>query len=941
MAVIRRDGTCVSGVNLAKSNQMTFSPGDRLGAYEIVSIIGAGGMGEVYKARDTRLERIVAIKVLPPHRADDSQFLDLFVREAKIASALNHPNICALYDIGEFVPTSEPGRVPDSAIHYLVLEYLEGETLAARIDRGPLPVSEALKIAIEIVGALDRAHREGIIHRDLKPGNVMLTKTGAKLLDFGLAGFTKSGIARAKAPGVGNSDATTVTMAVPLTARGTVLGTVHYMAPEQTDGEQADVRTDLFSFGAVLYEMLTGQRALEESRTSVVASLREMPRSASEAWPPIPSALERVIRTCLATNREDRFQTAHDLLLTLRWIENGAATNDVPALKRKARPRWLVAALMLAAIAAAAFGIWRLRTEATVSQPAIRFAYLLPEGMDFTGASRHVLAISPDGTRFTFVAGKQLYLHALDQFDAQPIRGTDEDPMEPVFSPDGQWLAYFALAKNTTTSTPEWLIRKVAVSGGAPITLGQLPAAPYGATWINGAIVFAINTPDTAAIQSVPESGGAVQTLLAADPKTEQVAQPQLLSDGKHVIFVSSRRGETGGEGQIVVQSLRGQDRRTLIGRGADPRVLPTGLLTYIQDGALLAVRFDVNRLTVTGGAVPVVDRVTSTPATSAGQFAVSAAGALAFEPGPVAPVASQRELVWIDRQGRVQPIPVKPRAFANPRISPDGARIAVASTDDEHDIWIYDIAKESLARLTFGPAREADPVWTPDNKHLLFSSVSAPGVGADLVLEATDGTGETEQLTRRGAGDYPRSVSPDGKFLVFEGYAPNAGLWLMPLDPIGEPHALIADPKFGVYHGRVSPDGRWIAFDSDEPGRREVFVRPFPDVNRGQWQISEEGGSFPFWARSGRELFFMTAANKLAEVNVPAGDSFSYSKPHLLFDMSVYNGQSVTRQFDVSRDGTRFLAVRPLISPPPARPSVAIVLHWFDEVKAKMTGKQ
>jgi serine/threonine-protein kinase len=341
------------------------------------------------------------------------------------------------------------------------------------------------------------------------------------------------------------------------------------------------------------------------------------------------------------------------------------------------------------------------------------------------------------------------------------------------------------------------------------------------------------------------------------------------------------------------------------------------------------------------GGAVPVAERVTRTPATSAGQFAVSSAGALAFVPAPLAPVASQRELVWIDRQGRAQPIPIKPRAFASPRISPDGARIAVTSNDDDHDIWVYDIAKQSLARLTFGPAREADPVWTTDNKHVLVSSVSAPGVGADIVREATDGTGKTEQLTRHGAGDYPRAVSPDGKFLVFEGYAPNAGLWLMPLDPIGEPHALIADPKFGVYHGRVSPDGRWIAYDSDEAGRTEVFVRPFPDVDRGRWQVSEEGASFPFWARSGRELFFVTAANKLADVSVPAGDSFSYSKPRLLFDMSAYSGPSVPRQFDISADGRRFLAVKPLTSPPPPRPSIAIVLHWLDDVKAKMTSKQ
>lgn len=930
--ILLESGTGVSAVNLAKSNKMTFSPGDRLGAYEIVSIVGVGGMGEVYKARDTRLERMVAIKVLARHRAGEAQFLDLFVREAKIVSALSHPNICALYDIGEYVAAGEAGRAPESAIHYLVLEYLEGETLAARIARGPLQISEALPIAIQIVGALDKAHHEGIIHRDLKPGNVMLTKAGAKLLDFGLAGFTKIGVANATAAGAVQPDATTLTMTAPLTAKGSVFGTVHYMAPEQTSGEQADARADLFSFGAVFYEMLTGRRALEESRIGILAN---------EAPPPIPTALERVIKTCLATNREDRFQSAHDLLLTLRWIGDGAARIDVPASKGKRQILWFAAVLLAAVITLAGFGIWRFRTSSTVSQTAVRFEYSLPEGIDFSGASRHVLALSPDGARLAFVAGKQLYLHRLDQFEAQPIRGTAEDPMEPVFSPDGQSIAYFALAKSTTTDSSGWLIRKVAVSGGAPVTLAQLPAAPYGATWTNGAIVFAINTPDTAAIESVPESGGAVQTLLPADPKAELVAQPQLLPDGRHLIFVSSRPGETGGEGQIVVQSVRGKDRKALVTRAADPRVLPAGELTYIQDGALLVVRFDPDRLTLTGGAVPVAERITTTPATSAGQFALSPSGVLAFEPGTAGSVASQRELVWIDRQGRVQPVPAKPRAFASPRISPDGTRIAVTSNDDEHDIWIYDIAKEALARLTFGPAIEADPVWTPDNRHVLFSSISAPGAGADIALGATDGTGKTEQLTRHGPGDYPRSVSPDGKSLVFEGYAPNAGLWLMPLDPTGEPHALVADAKFGVYHGRISPDGHWLAYDSDETGRAEVFVRPFPDVESGRWQISEEGGSFPFWARSGRELFFVTAANRLADVSLSAGNSFSYSKPRLLFDVSAYNGPSVPRQFDISADGKRFLAVRPLTSPAPARASVAIVLHWLDDVKGKTAGRR
>jgi serine/threonine-protein kinase len=897
--------------------------GTRLGPYEIECVIGAGGMGEVYKARDTRLDRVVAIKVLPPRLADDPNSLERFKREAKSISSLSHPNICALYDVGE-----APG-----GIHYLVLEYLTGETLSARIARGPLPLSVALKIATEIAGALDNAHRNRIVHRDLKPANVMLTKEGSKLLDFGLARAGNN--ADNSIPFAADSEMPTLT--APLTEEK-IRGTIPYMAPEQIEGQQADARTDLFSFGAVLYEMLTARRAFEgRSRAGLIGSiLRDDPPSVIQIRPKTPPALDRLIRACLAKNPENRLQNAYDLWLALKWIADSGTVVELspPAAAHRGYRHlvpWMASALVLAAVAGAAS--WTLKPSPPAVHVVARFQYSLPEGQNFKTSWRHLLAISPDGTKLAYVANKQLYLRSLDRLEAQPVRGTDEDPTEPVFSPDGQWLAYFAREERTDRIAGHWLIRKVGVAGGTPVTLGQLTAPPYGAVWRNGTIAFGVNTGSEGGVFAMAESGGTVRPLISVDPKKEQVAQPQLLADGKHLLFVVAMRGSEEGESQIVIQTLGGNDRRKLIPRGTDPHVLPTGHLIYIHDGVLLAVPFDMDRLVVTGGAVPVVEGVAETTATMAGQFAVSSDGTLVFSPVPPSE-ESRRVLVWVDRQGHEQPIPAKPRVYSNPGLSPDGARIAVSSTDEEHNIWIFDLAKETLTPLTFGPAREADPVWTPDNKYLFFSSISVPGAGSDIFRKAVDGTGAVEGLTQHGAGDYPRSVSPDGKWLVFEGYLPNPGLWLLPLEPKGPARALIADPNFGVYHGRISPDGRWIAYDSDESGHIEVYVRPFPAVETGRWQISAEGGSNPLWARSGRELFFRTAANQLAVVNVQTGPSgFIYDKPRPLFDASVYTNM----RFDISRDGKRFLAVKPASKSVAARPSLVVVTHWFDELRAKV----
>jgi Tol biopolymer transport system component len=653
-------------------------------------------------------------------------------------------------------------------------------------------------------------------------------------------------------------------------------------------------------------------------------------------------------------NPDDRIQTAHDLWLNLRWIAEGGPDNPSQVESRSASlPRktaWIVAAALGFVFGGAVF--WALRPMPAAKHVVTRFSYPLPEGQNFTRAERHLLALSPDGTRLAYVANQQLYLRNMDQLEAQPIRGTAEDPMEPVFSPDGQWLAYFVSGGWAGTTVRGWL-RKIAVTGGAPVTLAQLSGAPYGLTWRDRMIVFGMNTTSVAGVQAVPDSGGTIQTLLTVDPGSEQVAQPELLADGKHIMFVSIPQGVTGSEDRIVVQSLDGKDRRTLVSAGSDPRVLPTGQLLYIHEGTLLAVPFDIKRLEVTGGPVPVLEDVAEIATEWAGQFAVSSDGALAFRPATGA-AAPQRALIWIDRQGHEQVIPATPRAYgAEPRLSPDGTKIAIASNDEQHDIWVFDLAKETLARLTFGPAYEGFPVWTPDNKYVIFSSTPELGVGTGIFRKAADGTGAVETLTGHLAGEYPTmSISPDGKSLVFEQYAPKFlkyGLFVLPLEPRGEPQALLADPKFNAGSGRISPDGRWIAYDSDESGRTEVYVRPFPAVESGRSQISAEGGCCPFWSRSGRELFFTTSGSttRLAAVQAEAGTSFTYSKPQLLFDNTGYS------RFDISPDGKRFLTTRPVNEgnegnkgnegkdKTAARPSIVVVTHWFDEVKARMPAQR
>lgn len=913
---------------------MPLPAGQRLGPYEIVSAIGAGGMGEVYKAKDTRLDRTVAIKVLPAASASDPEFRARFEREARTISQLNHPHICALFDVGNH-----------NNIEFLVMEHLEGETLADRLKKGPIPVDQALELAEEIADALDKAHRMGIVHRDLKPANIMLTKAGSKLLDFGLA---KLGVV---APGTVETRLRTSLpagpSADPLTARGTILGTFQYMSPEQVEGQDADARSDIWAFGCVLYEMVTGKRTFEgKTQASLIAAILERePTPMAELAPITPPVLGRLVRTCLAKDPDDRFQTAHDLGLQLRWIEEGGSAAGLPApviAKRKRRERTAWIGIVATVACAAAAAAWWLKPDRVVPNVVTRFNQPLPEGQAFTRTGRHSIAISPDGTKIAYIANQQIYLRGMDQFEAQPVRGTNEDPYELVFSPDGQSIAYFVPSSTGVGGTA---LKRVAITGGAPVSLCKVTGGPYGVSWRGTTIAFGqYQSGKLDAIQTVPDSGGTPQAVLTVDQEKEMVRQPQLLDDGAHLLVTIEPLGaQTQDDSDIVVVSIPSGERHVLVHSGTDGHLLLSGQLVYIHDATLLAIAVDMKRLEPRGGPVSVIEGVSEANVSGAGQFAIADNGTLVYLPGGSS--GARRTLTWVDRQGHEEPIPAKSHAYRYPRLSPDGKQIAVDSVDEENDIWVWDLARESLSRLTFGPARDSYPIWTRDSRRILYDTSDVDGSGT-IFRRAADGTGAAEALVK-GVSPLPLSMSPDGRMLVYAdvGSATGSDLMALPLDPPGAAKPLLNSP-FEERNGDVSPDGRWIAYTSNESsGVTNVFVRPFPAVDTGKWQVTTAGGSAPLWSRNGRELFCALAQpggpQALAVIPIPvipASASFTYGRPEVLFSLANYYA-NVGRSYDASPDGRRFLLLKSDMVTA-LHPGLTVVSHWVDELRARVTGK-
>jgi eukaryotic-like serine/threonine-protein kinase len=892
--------------------EMMLVAGSKLGPYEILSAIGAGGMGEVYRARDTRLERTVAVKILPDHLSDRAELRERFEREARTVASLNHAHICTLFDIGQ-----------QDGTDFLVMEYLEGETLAERLKKGALPLNQVLQYAIEISDALDKAHRKGITHRDLKPSNIMLTKSGTKLLDFGLAKL------RGPQAAVANLSALP-TEGSGLTAQGTIVGTLQYMAPEQVEGKEADARTDIFAFGVLVYEMATGKKAFEgKSSASVIgAILKDNPPPISSLQPMTPPALDRVVKKCLVKEPEDRWQNAKDLTDELKWIADESAPRSVPSAApvAPARSPWrwavfsTVACLAVASIAA--FAVWFLRP--VPPRPVTRFTISLPAGQRLVGLDTPTIALSPDGTRLAYIAAQgsgppQLYLRAMASPDARPIPGT-EAATDPFFSPDGQWLGFFAGGK----------LKKVSVSGGAAVTLADA-SNPQGASWGSQGMI-AFGSEGDAVLVQVSDAGGTPQALTHLEKGENDHDWPEFLPGDKTVLFAAS--GDDRANGQVTIQSLAAGTRRNLIQGATHPHYAPSGQLVYAHAGTLMAVPFDLQRLAVTGAAVPVVDGVLQSTSSGAAQYSFSATGSLVYVVGAVQATVQNR-LVWVSHNGAEQPLPAPLREYTRLRLSPDGRRLA-ATIEDQ--VWLYDLSRETLSRFTFEGDQNLVPVWTPDGKRIAFVS-GKEGTG-NIFWQLADGSGGLERVTTSEYRQVPASWSADGQLLAFVEFNPNKRfeIWVLRMgDRKAQP---FLQTRFNEAAPRFSPDGRWLAYVSDESGRYEVYVQPYPGPG-GKWQISTGGGTEPVWNPNGRELFYRSG-NKMMTVDIATQPGFAAGKPRMLFEGRYLDAPNpVTANYDVSPDGQRFLMTKESEESSSAT-QINVVLNWFEELKQKVpTGKK
>ncbi|OFW30901.1 MAG: hypothetical protein A3H97_19275 [Acidobacteria bacterium RIFCSPLOWO2_02_FULL_65_29] len=885
---------------------MPLVSGARLGPYEIVGALGAGGMGEVYRARDTRLDRTVALKVLQPQVASDPQFRERFDREARVVSSLEHPNICALYDVGR-----------ENGVDFLVMQFLDGQTLAERLTSGPLPLDQALDCAVDVCSALAAAHRRGIVHRDLKPGNVMLTKGGAKLLDFGLAKTTMPVVANVSAG---------PTWAGPLTAHGTILGTLQYMAPEQLEGKEADPRTDIFAFGVVLYEMLTGRKAFEGSSQAslITAIMSAQPMPIAACQPLAPPAIDHIVRICLAKDPDARFQSAHDMLVDLKWIVEGGSLTAGSGLAvgtpRRARARLGAAAGIAAAAVVASLGTWWLiRPQSAPAPVVVRATVVLPataavQAGRFTAAN---VAISPDGTRIVYAGaagdGSQLYLRSLDGQEVAPIAGT-EDALNPFFSPDGQWVAFFADGK----------LKKVPVVGGAAQTLCDAEFVFGGAWSADGTIVFGGSLQG--GLLRVSSNGGQPEAFTKLDKGDGSHRWPALMPGSRDVLFAVGA-GFNWDDARIAVQSLDSTEHRILPDVGTSPRYVPTGHLIFARAGSLFAAPFDLARRATTGPAVLLFQDLSTTALGGNAQYALSTAGTLVYVPGGGEDV--RRSLVWVDRKGIADALSGTLRGFEIPRLSPDGERVAVTIREGDADVWIVELRRGMLTRITSEAGEDHSVAWTPDSTRVTYSSTRGEG-RSSVMLKAADGSGGQEQLFVADQHTHLGGWTGDGRNLLTDGgnVSTRGGLYSLSIGDRSAPRVYLQTP-FNEHDPMPSPDGRWVAYISDESGREEVYVQAFP-VPGARTRISSDGGSEPMWARNGREIFYRNG-DKMMVVAVEAGSTFRAGLPRVLFEgqyARVVWGQT---NYDVSLDGQRFLMIKTEAQPPSTE--LRLIVNWFAEL--------
>jgi Tol biopolymer transport system component len=883
---------------------MSLAPGTRLGSCEILASIGAGGMGEVYHARDTKLKREVALKVLPEAVANDPDRMARFQREAEVLASLNHPNIAAIYGVEE---------------RALVMELVEGVE-----PRGPLPFDEAWHIASQIAVALEYAHDRGIVHRDLKPANVKITPEGVvKLLDFGLA----KALTNQKEPTANNLEHSP-TLTIGATEVGVILGTAAYMSPEQAKGKNVDKRADIWAFGVVLYELLTGERLFKGDDVSETLAqvLTKQPD-----FEKAPVKAQRLLRECLEKDPKRRLRDIGD---ATRLLE------DAPPAPARTRSRliWLVGLLAVALVAVLVL-LW---PRPAPLRPLVRLDVDL--GPDALVAENIPAAIAPEGTRIVFVMrgpdGKQrLATRLLDQANATPLGGT-EDASDPFFSPDGQWVGFFADGK----------MKKVSVQGGSPVTVCEAPD-PHGASWgKDGNIVVALGF--SRGLAQVSATGGLPRLLTRPDKGESVHYWPQILPAGTAVLFTASMTAVANEDASLDVFSLKTGEKKTLLNGGYFGRYLPTGPasgnLVYIHEGTLFGAPFDPVQLELKGTPAPLLGDVAGNSSTGAGRFDSSAFGTFIYQSGKV--VSQAWTIAWLDSSGKIQPI-LGRGFYTTPRISPDGERLAFrnsvgASGSGKGDIFVYDLRRETLQRLTFTNQQNFYPIWAPNGNHLAFRAPTSSG-GSHIEWIRSDGADEPQLLLESKLLATPYSFSPDGRRLAYRQLSDANGydLWTLSLDPTdpdhpkpGKAEAFLQSPS-NETNAAFSPDGKWVAYQSDESGKYEIYVRPFPGPG-GKWQISTGGGQLVIWSRNGRELFFESFDNHIMVVDYTStGDSFTIvGKPRVWSDRQIggVTGGGI-QNYDLAPDGKRFVVfLRDEVAAQTGSVHTTFLLNFFDELRRR-----
>jgi serine/threonine-protein kinase len=898
------------------SEIMALTIGTQLGSLEITSLLGKGGMGEVYRARDLKLKREVAIKILPEEFSRDADRVSRFQREAEVLASLNHPNIAAIYDLAEAIGT-----------RFLVLELVEGETLADRIARGPIPVREALKIAIQICEALEAAHERGIIHRDLKPANIKFTADGkVKVLDFGLAKAMES------TPGSATLSNSPTLLSGSMA--GMIVGTAAYMSPEQAKGRAVDRRTDIFALGCVLYEMLTGKRTFDgDDVTDILGAVLRIEPDWGVLPKNSPAGLRNLLRLCLEKNAKNRRSDATDLRLDIEQVLQESVNPAPKPIELVKQPLWkraipaVVTGILMTAISGSL--VWQMRPMSSV--PVIRFSYVLPKDQAFTRTGRHILALSPDGSNLVFVSNNQLYLKSMSDLEARPVPGTMQDIDTPFFSPAGDWIGFYA--------GPEGKLKKIAITGGASVTIAEV-SNPYGAVWYSQDSIL-VGQGSKGIIRVPADGGGKPETVIPAK-ENEVLQTPQLLPGGDEVLFTvagTSAGDERWDKAQIVVQSLKTGVRKTLFAGGSDARYVPTGHIVYALGGNLFAYAFDAPKLKVTSGPIPIVQGVRRSPgATAATFFSFSNNGYLAYVPGSSLS-SSDTLLALIDQAGIKKPLQLMPGKYSVPRISPDGKQAAI-QVDDGKEVFIgiYNLSgTQAMRPLTFG-GHNTNPLWTRDGLRIIFQSDREGDAG--LFWQRADGSGSAERLTtpEKGVAQVADSASRTENVITVSDSS--GAIWVLSLDD-RKLKLLIPKPPIGaVFDAVFSPDGHWLAYNSvtEKNGGPQIYLQRFPPTE-SPYKVTRTGANvFPLWSPDGKEIFYLSAEGAIARINsvdVRTQPSVEFGKPVSL-PIEVTNPRGGRRSYDIFPNGSQFIATLTQDEAQSGdRPSqINTVQNWFSELK-------